>query len=276
MTVTTRARAPGARVAARPRTVSRHRGRRRVWSVTAGFALFSLGGLAWLAVNSSLLDVDEVRVLGLRRLTAEEVLAAARVGRGEPLLFVDRGAVAGRVERLAWVRDAVVVTELLGRVEIRVTEREPLAWVRVDGGVALVDRHGVVLAREVAPPGGLVELRGVGGEFEPGSTLDDGDGELAVAGRAPVAVAPRVSAVERRAGEIVVWLGDGTHLLFGRVDGGDDIHDIDAIDAKWAAAEAVLEHLGARTVWRIDVRVPTAPVVREDTPAGPAQEGVGG
>src|SRR5437879_3611381 len=94
--------------------VIREAGRRRLRITLIVASTIVVLGLAYLAVRSPLLDVDHVRVNGARSESAADILAAARVHLGAPLLFVDTGAVARRVEGLPWVEHASVHRDLPG------------------------------------------------------------------------------------------------------------------------------------------------------------------
>src|SRR5690606_26352017 len=105
--------------------VRREAGRRRLRRMLAGAAVAAaLVGAAALT-RTSLLDVDRIEVEGAARSGAAEVRRAAGVATGEPLVDVDTGAVAARVEELAWVAQARVDRAWPATLRIRVTEREP-------------------------------------------------------------------------------------------------------------------------------------------------------
>lgn len=239
--------------------VQRARGRRRLRIAGAALVLFILGGLAWLAVQSSFLDLDRVRVEGARHTEEAHVLQVAAVERGEPLLLVDRGAVAGRVERLPWVRDARVSFDLPGTLRIAVTERVPVVWTPLGegAGAALVDADGVVLEHREAAPEGLPELRRGSGAPAPGERIEDAGDALAVVTGAPPAVAPRVRWVSERKAEFVLALDGVQRLLFGPARD---------VAAKWATLESLFEQLGDEPVYQVDIRVPTAAAVRRTPP----------
>lgn len=220
--------------------------------------LFSLAGAAWLVVQSSLLDLETVEVRGARRVSTEEVRERAAVDVGEPLLLIDRGAAAGRVERLPWVRDASVSFSVPGTLVVTVSEREPVGWMRrgdeSDAGVALVDGRGRVLEYRAQPSDGLLELRIDADVPAPGRTLQRSQGAVEIARQAPAALRKRVRGIAPAKGGYVLELDAVTLVRFGAPT---------AIAQKWAALEAVVESLGERRVHLVDVRVPTAPAVRE-------------
>ncbi len=89
--------------------------------------------------------------------------AAAKVHLGDPLLFVDTGAIARRVEQLPYVERAVVHRDFPGTLKIVITDYAPTAYVRLpDGRVVLIASNGRVgRARRTRPRRSQLEIRGV-------------------------------------------------------------------------------------------------------------------
>jgi len=140
----------------------------------AFFAL-ALAGLtaavAWALLGSWLLVVRSVVVTGTRLVPASEVLAVAGIDRGTPLIWVNVGRVAARIETIRQVQSAQVTRDWPDRVVIVVRERTPaLAVVAPGGGFDLVDPGGVIVrwaARRpadlplyLAPASAVTALRG--------------------------------------------------------------------------------------------------------------------
>lgn len=144
-----------ARMRSRRIGVRRDAGRRRLKRLGVALGVVAvLLGLAF-ATRTSLLDVDHVTVRGADGERAEEVREAAAVPRGEPLIDVDRDAVAARVEDLAWVESARVERSWPSTVRVEVAERVPVALVQVsERRVALVDGEGWVISVEAGTADG--------------------------------------------------------------------------------------------------------------------------
>jgi len=104
----------------------RAEGRRRLYVICAVVGTLAVGVIAYVIAHSSLLGAGTVQVHGVPATAASEIRAAARIPDGSPLLFLDEGAIARRVEALPTVARAQVSTELPSTVVIRVTERVPL------------------------------------------------------------------------------------------------------------------------------------------------------
>lgn len=104
-------------------------------AVLAGFA-------TWLLAFSSVFGVHTVVVSGEHRLSEQQVLAAARVTSGAPLLRLDTAAIRTRVEALPEVASATVTTSFPSTVRITITERVPVGVVKHGSSYAIVDRTG--------------------------------------------------------------------------------------------------------------------------------------
>lgn len=122
-----------------------------------------VGGLVWVGYASPLLRLTNVTVKGTSRLSAAQVLAAARVRTGVPLVAIPVGAIRRRVAALPAVARVQVARDWPHELLIEVTERAPVAVVSSGGGVGseaeLVDASGVAFAATSDPPGGLLALR---------------------------------------------------------------------------------------------------------------------
>jgi cell division protein FtsQ len=132
---------------------------------TAFFGLAAaglIGILAWVLLGSRLLVVRSVAVTGTDLVPASQVLAAADVPTGEPLMRVNTGGVAGRVERIPQVRSATVSRAWPDRLVITVVERKPALAIPAGSGYDLVDQTGVILQNVSQRPTGLPRFVPVG------------------------------------------------------------------------------------------------------------------
>ena len=112
--------------------------------------------LAWALLGSRLLVVRSVKVTGGgQAVPAAQVLAAARVRYGTPLIRVNTGTIARRVEAIRQVQSVQVSKDWPSTVVITVQPRTPVFAVRAPGGYALVDRFGVSVSDVAGRPAGL-------------------------------------------------------------------------------------------------------------------------
>lgn len=149
---------PGKRGDGRDRFATRARARRRrLWLTLAAavVAVAVVAGGAWVVLRTSVLGVRTVTVVGVHRLTAAQVKAAAGVPLGHPLATLDVGGIQRRVAALAPVASVAVSREWPHGVRIAVRERTPFAEIRTPHGMELLDRSGVVFA---TVPAGAVRL----------------------------------------------------------------------------------------------------------------------
>jgi len=240
----------------------RAEGRRRLYVICAVVGTLAVGVIAYVIAHSSLLGAGTVQVHGVPATAASEIRAAARIPDGSPLLFLDEGAIARRVEALPTVARAQVSTELPSTVVIRVTERVPVAYTRTvltAPPVALLDGDGRVLARTGATLPGLVQVAGVGVAGAPGSHVPRTDALRALAAL-PDALRTQVT-------RLVLRPTVGPVLVLGAPDAAAhevELGSLARVGAKATSALAVLEALRAQgtCVAVLGVSVPDAPFTK--------------
>ncbi len=112
------------------------------------------------------LGVREVEVRGVVEMTEVQVLEAAAIEPGTPLVRVDTEAVAARVRELRRVAGVRVERVLPGSVRLTVDERDPVGVVLAGDGAHLVDATGRDYATVAQPPAGLPELKASGAALD--------------------------------------------------------------------------------------------------------------
>lgn len=153
----------------RPRRRALPRGLRAAlrWGVPAGALVLALAGGVWLYRSGEIgataaalrngaieltaragLSVQHVLVVGRNRSGRDEVARALGAAQGQAILAFDPFAAKARLEKLSWVRAAVVERRLPDTIYLRLVEREPIALWQSEGALALIDREGVVVTRE--------------------------------------------------------------------------------------------------------------------------------
>jgi cell division protein FtsQ len=112
-----------------------------------------LGAVAFALLGSRLLVVRAITVTGTHLVTPAQVIAAANVPAGTPLIRVDPAQVALRVEAIRQVETARVVKQWPDGLAITIRERVPAVAVRMaGGGYDLVDHDGVIVNWAKARP----------------------------------------------------------------------------------------------------------------------------
>lgn len=121
--------------------------RRRIRIVLALVLVAALliGG-GWLVGWSSVLAARTVKVVGVERLSQDEVVQAAQVPLGQPLARVDVDAIARRVAALRPVATVHVGRGWPQTVTIQVTERTAVFALTSGGAGQVVDASGIVFA----------------------------------------------------------------------------------------------------------------------------------
>jgi cell division protein FtsQ len=197
------------------------RRRRRSWR-TAFFLLAAVGiaGIAvWALFGSRLLVVRVVVVTGTHMVPASEVLAAAGVEPGTPLIRVNTGQVAARVDAIRQVRSAQVTRSWPDRVLIVVRERTPaLAVTAPGGGFDLVDADGVIVRWSADRP---ADLPAYPAPVAVASLRGDPDlaAAAAVLGQLPAQLLKSVASVTAPApDQVTLQLSGGITVVWGGPD----------------------------------------------------------
>jgi cell division protein FtsQ len=236
--------------------VRREEGRRRLRRLLIGFGVIGVLGLAWAFTYSSFLDVDHIVVSGEAHTTDADVRAAAGIGRGQPMLYLDTAGAAHRVEALPWVASVSVHRSYPGTVHVDVVERVPVvAQPLPAGGFRLIDAEGHAIADSPALPAGVLVMSGPTPPVAVGAVVDAQ--QLAAIDAATMLPAP----LKQRVGA-VTWDKDGNVSLDLAPKGTIRLGPPTDLPSKYLAAIAVLEKLDPKTtIGVLDVRAPQAPVL---------------
>nr|WP_238390784.1 MULTISPECIES: FtsQ-type POTRA domain-containing protein [unclassified Mycolicibacterium] len=120
-----------------------------LWTALASVIAVALGLVLYFTPAMS---ARNVTVSGAAAVPQEQVLAAAAVAPGTPLLQVDTDAVAERVATIRRIATARVQREYPSTLRITVVERVPVVVKDYPDGPHLFDRDGVDFATEPPPP----------------------------------------------------------------------------------------------------------------------------
>jgi hypothetical protein len=279
------------RIKERRTAVVRQAGRRRRRILLVVVVAVAVVAGAWFFLHTKVLAARVVTVAGSVHTPDAEIVAAAGLGAHPPLIDVDTGAVAAKVEQLPWVATAAVSRDWPDGVRIVVTERTPVAAVSATapagsaatGGAAaagatpagatpsttppttattgpkgtpawaLVDGTGRVLADTPSPPAGLVHVAGAAAAGTPGTMLAADRPALAVAESLPKAFAGQVTEVDATAGgQVTLKLTSPVTVNLGTTG---------QLSQKYEDVAAVLAGAPLTAGDVIDVSVPGSPVV---------------
>jgi cell division protein FtsQ len=120
-----------------------------VWTVVLVVLLVGIGLLLYF---TPLMAARNVVITGVGAVSQEEVIAAAAVRQGTPLLQVNTDDVAERVATIRRVASARVQREYPSTLRITVVERIPVVVKDYPDGPHLFDRDGVDFATAPPPP----------------------------------------------------------------------------------------------------------------------------
>lgn len=248
------------RISRRRRAVAKTKRRRLLTGVVS---VATVVGLGWVALGSPLLAVDEVKVVGGRHTTSEDVALAAGLGPDDNLLLLSTDAVAESAETLPWVRSAEVDRMLPGTVRVRIIERVPAMIVSLGAARWTIDAHGFVLdsgaENDKLPILGGAET----GDIEVGAQLMTPEIQDALKAYRSMSKKLRgkiVAVIAPSFERISFSLADGTLIRFGAAE---------RLQAKNQVLNALLAKLAkqGRDAAYIDVRVPTSPAIAPRTAA---------
>lgn len=241
--------------------VLRSRGRRRLRVVLGVLGAVVLGVAALAALHTPLFSARAVTVTGAHPATGTAaIVAAAGLGGHPPMISLNPGLVAGRVETLPFIASARVSRHWPDGVQISVTERVPAlqmagpatSWSMLDGNGRTLEvgpsRFPGLVVFIVHTPSGGVPPAPVGRSLPPSAaaglrvcrSLPDAFAAQVVS----VTVAPDTTINLALYSGITVMLGTATEL-----------------PAKFEDVAAILAHGSLHPTSIVDVSVPESPTV---------------
>ncbi|MGW0363409.1 cell division protein FtsQ/DivIB [Streptomyces sp. NPDC002990] len=220
-------------------------------------AVTSAAGIAWVLYGSSWLRIEKVTATGTEVLTAEQVLSAAAVPVGAPLLAIDTEEIESRVRgRLPRIDSVDVVRAWPHGIGLKVTEREPVLLIEKGGDFVEVDASGVRFDTVAKAPTGVPLLELKAGQSPSARRFD----EERLLHEAVRVAAGLPEAISKETVQVTVGSYDSIVLELTRertVRWGSG----EQSDAKGRALTALLK--AAPKGDHFDVSVPTAPAVSE-------------
>jgi cell division protein FtsQ len=242
---------PARRAPARSRPASRGAVIRRrllaaavVLLVLYGLYMFWFRNLSWFAIN-------DVAIKGATTNERQIQSAVEQVAGDMTTLHIKDGELREAVARFPTVASVAASTSFPHGLEVTITERLPIAFVRVDGQETAVSADGYLL------PGADFDAKAlprIEGAVAHGPRLsEDTAAQAAILGATPGPLKNRItsSTWDEEEGGVVVDLNNGPEIRFG--DGSR------AAD-KWEAAVAVLSSDERGSPSYLDVSVPDRPV----------------
>lgn len=207
--------------------------------------VLSVLAVAYLVMFTSVLGVRSVEVTGVREIPREDVLAAADIQPGTPMVRLDADEAAARVAKLPRVFEVRVERSWPSTVEIIITERSPVAVLKAGDKFHLIDETGLDYAVTKVPPAGLPTLAMSNVNPDNPATIS----AVTVLGAIPKQLKTQVTTVTANTpGDVQLTLSDGRVVKWG-----------DARDN--ARKAAVLAAILTRPGKTYDVATPDFPTV---------------
>jgi len=143
----------------KPVEIKRRKFGRQAWSmylrVTLWAAMAAAG--AWMTYITgnfllaspelALLHPEQVEITGTRYVQRANVLGIFAADRSHSVLRIPLDQRRRQLELIPWVERAMVRRALPNKIEVEITERTPIAFLRQGSELTLVDLHGVILER---------------------------------------------------------------------------------------------------------------------------------
>ncbi len=143
----------------KPLEIKRRKFGKKAWKTYARVAVWSMAGVALVGTGyvvghfllaskeMALLRPDQLTLKNAHYVATSKVMEIFRVDRGQSVLRVPLDERRRQLEAIPWVEHATVMRALPNRIEVDITERTPIAFLREGNALALVDAHGVILER---------------------------------------------------------------------------------------------------------------------------------
>ena len=110
-------------------------------------ALFAAGQFLLTSPSMALAGPSQVQIRGDHFVSRSSVLEIFAPDRGRSVLRIPLAERRAQIESLPWVERAVVRRALPNGIQVQITERTPIAFLREGTELLLVDRQGTILDR---------------------------------------------------------------------------------------------------------------------------------
>jgi len=143
----------------KPLEIKRRKFGRKAWMTYLRVALWmlaagALAGMAYVTENflfhapaMALLKPDQIHITGNHYVQPPNVLGIFAADRNHSVLRIPLDQRRKQIEALPWVEQAAVRRALPNQIEVEITERSPIAFLREGSETSLVDGYGMILER---------------------------------------------------------------------------------------------------------------------------------
>ncbi|WP_162237083.1 FtsQ-type POTRA domain-containing protein [Frondihabitans sp. Leaf304] len=191
---------------------SRHR---RAALITAAAVVVALVGSVAIAVFSPLLSLQTITIEGTSRVDEKAVLKSLDSQIGKPLALIDFAAVKSDLSEFPLIESYVTETMPPHTLVIRITERSPIASVKIGKTFELVDPAGVVISSATKRPAGVPVVKVAGDALDGKVYRSTAEVLLAL----PSQLLKRVNSVSAStADDVTLKLTTGETVVWGSAD----------------------------------------------------------
>jgi cell division protein FtsQ len=146
----------------KPLEIKRRKFGKRAWKTYLVVSAWTFVGLAGCGLayegarfllaspRMALIHPEQIELTGNHNVDRSSVLQIFTPDRGRSVLRIPLDRRRQLIEEISWVEHAVVRRSLPNRIEVQITERTPVAFLRDGNDLALLDAHGVILDRPIS------------------------------------------------------------------------------------------------------------------------------
>lgn len=231
-------------------------------------ALFAEVAERAVAATASLgMVVDEIEVEGRDTTDRAMIVSALAARRGTPILAVDLWRAKAELEKLPWVRSAVIERRLPRTLYVRLVERRPLALWQHEGRQQVIDRQGEVIPG--ADPGRFARLPLVVGD----NAAARAAALIDMLGREPVLAARVTAAVRVDDRRWNLRIDDSIEVLLPEDNPGAAWEQLAGVERRSSLLKRDVQRVDMRLPGRLVVRVNAPPPAKDASPAKPRPPG---
>jgi cell division protein FtsQ len=108
---------------------------------------YACGHFLLASRQMALVHPEQVELAGNHYVSRANILAIFRADQGRSVLRIPLNERRRQIEAIPWVAEVLVRRALPNNIEVEITERTPIAFLRQGSDLALVDIHGEILER---------------------------------------------------------------------------------------------------------------------------------
>jgi cell division protein FtsQ len=108
---------------------------------------YACGHFLLASRQMALVHPEQVELTGNHYVSRATILGIFKADQGRSVLRIPLNERRRQMEAIPWVAEALVRRALPNNIEVEITERTPIAFLRQGSDLALVDVHGVILER---------------------------------------------------------------------------------------------------------------------------------